>query len=168
SEPASFYGLDNLTVILDVNRLGQRGETMHGWDLDSYADKARAFGWHAIEVDGHDVEAIDRAYGEAPAQQGQPTVVVAKTLKGKGVKEVEDKGGWHGKALDHPEESIAELGGERNIVGDVAEPGGERKFCAAAPKPKRGEPHRFEVEGPLELPTWELGEEVATRRAYGD
>jgi transketolase len=155
-EHASFYGLDNLTVILDVNRLGQRGETMHGWDLDSYANKARAFGWHAVEVDGHDVEAIDRAYGEAAAQQGQPTLVVARTLKGKGVKEVEDKGGWHGKALDHPEESIAELGGERNIVVDV-------------PKPElKGEPHAFEVSGPLELPSWQHGEEVATRRAYGD
>jgi len=155
-EHASFYGLDNLTVILDVNRLGQRGETMHGWDLDSYANKARAFGWHAVEIDGHDVEAIDRAYGEAAAQQGQPTLVVAHTLKGKGVKEVEDKGGWHGKALDHPEESIAELGGERNIVVEV-------------PRPElEGEPHIFEVSGPLELPTWQHGEEVATRRAYGD
>jgi transketolase len=155
-EHASFNGLDNLTVILDVNRLGQRGETMHGWDLDSYANKARAFGWHAVEVDGHDVEAIDRAYGEAAAQQGQPTLVVARTLKGKGVKEVEDKGGWHGKALDHPEESIAELGGERNIVVDV-------------PKPEiTGEPHVFEVSGRLELPSWQHGEEVATRRAYGD
>src|SRR5215208_3465600 len=65
---AAFYGLDNLTAVIDVNHLGQRGETMHGWDLDSYANKARAFGWHAIEVDGHDVEAIDRAYREAAAQ----------------------------------------------------------------------------------------------------
>ena len=154
-EHASFYGLDNLTVILDVNRLGQRGETMHGWDLDSYANKARAFGWHAIEVDGHDVEAIDRAYGEAAAQQGQPTVVVARTLKGKGVKEVEDKPNWHGKALDHPDEAIAELGGERNITIEVAQP-------------DKAEPHRFEATGSLELPTWDLGEEVATRRAYGD
>jgi transketolase len=155
-EHASFYGLDNLTVILDVNRLGQRGETMHGWDLDSYAERARAFGWHAIEIDGHDVEAIDRAYAEAVATEGLPTVVVARTLKGKGVKEVEDKGGWHGKALDHPEEAIAELGGERNIVVEVAKP------------EIKGEPHRFEASGSLELPTWEIGEEVATRRAYGD
>jgi transketolase len=154
-EHAAFYRLDNLTTILDVNRLGQRGETMHGWDLDSYAERARAFGWHAIEIDGHDVEAIDRAYGEAAAEQGVPTLIVAHTLKGKGVKEVEDQPGWHGKALDHPDEAVGELGGERNIVVEVA-------------KPEGGEPHRFETGGPLELPAWKLGEEVATRRAYGD
>ncbi len=154
-EHAAFYGLDNLTAIIDVNRLGQRGETMHGWDLDSYADRAKAFGWHAIEIDGHDVDAIDRAFGDATAQQKQPTVIVARTVKGKGVKEVENKPGWHGKALDNPEQAIAELGGERNIVVDVA-------------KPEPGERHTFDVDGPLELPTWELGEEVATRLAYGD
>ena len=155
-EHAAFYGLDNLTAIIDVNKLGQRGETMHGWDLDSYANRAKAFGWHTIEIDGHDVGAIERAYGEAASMQGVPTVIVARTVKGKGVKAVEDKPGWHGKALDNPEEAIAELGGERNIVVDVAKPEIE------------GEPHRFEVSGTLELPTWELGEEVATRRAYGD
>src|SRR5213082_1404224 len=97
-EHAAFYELDNLVAILDVNRLGQRGETMHGWDLDSYANRAKAYGWHAIEIDGHDVEAVDRAYTEAQATSGQPTVIVAKTIKGKGVAEVADKPGWHGKA----------------------------------------------------------------------
>ncbi|HUK93737.1 MAG TPA: transketolase [Gaiellaceae bacterium] len=155
-EHAAFYELDNLVAIIDVNRLGQRGQTMHGWDLASYADRAKAFGWHVIELDGHDVEAIDRAYAEAIAIEGQPTVLIAKTLKGKGVKEVEDKLGWHGKALDDPEGAIAELGGVRNIVVDV-------------PKPDRSaEPHRFEATGELELPTWAEGQEVATRRAYGD
>ena len=154
-EHASFYGLDNLTAIIDVNRLGQRGETMHGWNLDSYADRARAFGWKAIEIDGHDVEAIDRAYAEAVATEGVPTVIVAKTIKGKGVKEVENKPNWHGKALDNPEQAIEELGGERNMVVEPAKPDYE------------GEPHVFES-GPLELPTWELGEEVATRLAYGE
>jgi transketolase len=154
-EHAAFYGLDNLVAIFDVNKLGQRGETMHGWDLDSYANRARAFGWHAIEIDGHDFEEIDRALGDAAAQQNQPTAIIAHTHKGKGVKAVEDKEGWHGKALDNPEAAIAELGGERNITIQVA-------------KPDNGEPHRFEATGSLELPTWDLGEEVATRRAYGD
>jgi transketolase len=154
-EHASYYQLDNLSAIVDVNRLGQRGETMHGWDLDSYADRARAFGWNAIEIDGHDVEAVDRAYAEAVATEDAPTVIVAKTLKGKGVKEVENKPNWHGKALDDPEQAIEELGGQRNIVVEVAKPELE------------GEPHRFE-ESPLELPSWELGEEVATRLAYGE
>jgi transketolase len=89
-EHAAYYELDNLIAIIDVNRLGQRGETMHGWDLDSYANRARAFGWHAIEIDGHDVDAIDAAYEEALGA-GKPAVVVARTIKGKGVKEVEDK-----------------------------------------------------------------------------
>jgi transketolase len=154
-EHGAYEKLDNLTAIIDVNRLGQRGETMHGWDLDSYAKRAEAFGWHAIEIDGHDVEAIDAAYTEAIATTGTPTVIVAKTIKGKGVQAVENKEGWHGKALDDPEAAIEELGGIRNIVLDVAKPDFE------------GKPHVFET-GPLELPTWELGEEVATRRAYGD
>jgi transketolase len=153
-EHAAYAKLDNLTAIIDVNRLGQRGETMHGWDLDSYANRARAFGWHAIEIDGHDVEAIDRAYTEAESIRDRPTVIVARTLKGKGVKAVEDKPGWHGKALDNPEQAIAELGGERNLRVQVH-----------APDP--GEPHRFET-GPLELPRYDVGSEVATRKAYGD
>src|SRR5215210_5673355 len=155
-EHASFYGLDNLTAIIDVNRFGQRGETMHGWDLESYADRARAFGWHAIEIDGHDVEAVDRAYTEALSKEGMPTVIVARTVKGKGVKAVEDQPGWHGKALDQADEAIAELGGERKILVDVANPESD------------AQPRRFETSGSPELPTWELGEEVATRRAYGD
>jgi len=154
-EHAAFYGLDNLTAIIDVNRLGQRGETMHGWDLDSYAKRAEAFGWHAIDVDGHDVEAIDRAYAEAAETTGKPTVVVARTIKGKGVKAVEDKNGFHGKALDDPDAAIAELGGDRNITVQVAKP----DFA-----PQR---RTFET-GPLELPRYEVGDEVATRKAYGD
>jgi transketolase len=154
-EHAAFSGLDNLTAIIDVNRLGQRGETMHGWDLDSYADRAKAFGWHAIEIDGHDLAAIDSAYEEATKTTGRPTVIVAKTIKGKGVKEVEDKPGWHGKALDDPDHAVEELGGVRsNITVEVA-------------KPKRAAPHEFETV-PLELPVYELEDEVATRKAYGE
>jgi transketolase len=153
-EHAAHYGLDNLTAIIDVNRLGQRGETMVGWDLDVYRDRAHAFGWETIEVDGHDVDAIDRAYTEAAGTMGKPTVVIARTIKGKGVKAVENQPGWHGKALDNPDEAIAELGGLRNIHVDVA-------------KPETAEAHTF-PSGELELPRYDLGEEVATRKAYGE
>ena len=153
-EHAAHYGLDNLTAILDVNRLGQRGETMAGWDLDVYADRARAFGWHAILVDGHDVDAVDAAYAEAVATNGKPTVVVARTLKGRGVDEVEDRNGFHGKPLEDAATAIAELGGERSIRVEVA-------------RPEPQEPRRLRG-GALELPRYEVGSEVATRKAYGD
>ena len=154
-EHAAFAGLDNLIAILDINRLGQRGETMHGWDLASYRRRVEAYGWAAIEVDGHDVEAIDRAYEEALSTDGRPTAIVARTIKGKGVKAVENKDGWHGKALDDPQSAIAELGGERNIVVQVHKPETD------------AQPHTFET-GALVLPTYEVGSEVATRKAYGD
>jgi transketolase len=151
---ASHYELDNLTAIFDVNRLGQRGPTMDEWHLERYRARAEAFGWHAIEIDGHDVEQIDTAYAEALGTSGRPTVVLARTIKGKGVKAVENQEGWHGKALDDPDAAIEELGGLRNIVIDVA-------------KPEAGEPQRFET-GALELPRYEVGSEVATRKAYGE
>jgi transketolase len=155
-EHAAYEGLDNLTAIIDVNRLGQRGETMHGWDLDSYVTRAEAFGWHAIAIDGHDVEAIDDAYTEAASTEGRPTVIVAKTIKGKGVKAVENVEGMHGKALDDPEEAIEELGGIRDLTVEVSKPDFE------------GEPHVFETTGSPEQPAYEVGAEVATRKAYGD
>ncbi len=153
-EHAWHYELDNLTAIFDVNRLGQRGPTMDQWQLDHYRARAEAFGWHAIEIDGHDVDAVDAAYTEAAATAGQPTVVIARTIKGKGVKAVENKEGWHGKPLDDPEAAIEELGGLRNIAVAVAKPGS-------------GEPHEFETGG-LELPRYEVGSKVATRKAYGE
>jgi transketolase len=151
-EHGAFYELDNLTAIIDVNRLGQRGETMHGWDLDYYSGRLEATGWKAIEVDGHDVEAIDAAYREAESTTGQPTAIVAKTIKGKGYSKVENENGWHGKAI--AEEAVEELGGIRNIVVDV-------------PKPDPAEPHSFKPET-VEWPAYEVGSKVATRRAYGD
>ncbi len=154
-EHAAHAGLDNLTAIIDVNRLGQRGETMHGWDLDSYLDRARAFGWHAIGIDGHDVTAIDAAYAEAVSTTGKPTVIVARTKKGRGVKAVEDQDDAHGKPVADRDDAIAELGGERDLTIEV-------------PKPESGDtPHTFET-GELELPSYELGESVATRKAYGE
>jgi transketolase len=153
-EHAAFAGLDNLTAIIDVNRLGQTRETMVGWDLDRYKARAEAFGWHPIAIDGHDVEAIDAAFREAVETTGRPTVIIAKTKKGKGVKAVEDQPGRHGKPLDDPEEAIEELGGERRLSVRLA-------------APEAGSPHSFDVPGG-ELPSWDLGEQVATRQAYGE
>jgi transketolase len=151
-EHAAFYELDNVTAIIDVNRLGQRGPTMHEWDLDYYANRLRSTGWHAIEIDGHDVEQIDAAYREAESATGKPTAIVAKTLKGKGYSKVEDQNGWHGKAI--AEEAVQELGGVRNIKVDV-------------PKPEAAERHRFEPKQ-VEWPRYEVGSKVATRKAYGE
>ena len=154
AEHAAFYELDNLTAVIDVNRLGQRGETMHGWDLSSYSKRLEANGWHTIEIDGHDVEQIDAAYREAEATTGRPTAVVARTIKGKGYSKVEDQGGWHGKAITDADEAIEELGGVRNLTVDV-------------PKPEGAESHRFEP-APQDWPTYEVGSKVATRKAYGE
>jgi len=155
-EAASFHALDNLTAIVDVNRLGQTGETMHGWDLDAYAGRARAFGWHAIEIDGHDLAAVDEAYREAAATHDRPTVILARTEKGHGVAAVADRNGFHGKPLADPDAAIAELGGVRHLTVAVARPEGA------------GAPHRFETKGPLQLPAYALGSKEATRKAYGD
>src|SRR6266508_4594837 len=130
---AGWEGLDNLVAVIDVNRLGQTRETMLGWDLDGYVRRIEAFGWNAIAIDGHDVDAIEAAYAQAEATEGRPTAIVARTKKGKGVKAVEDLPGKHGKPLEDPDEAIAELGGERELTVQVAEPPG-------------GTPHRFEIE----------------------
>ncbi len=153
-EHAAHFGLDNLTAIIDVNRLGQRGETMVGWDLDTYVARAEAFGWNAIALDGHDLEAIDAALGQAVATTGKPTVLVARTLKGKGVAAVENQNGYHGKPFDDPDAAIAELGGPTDVRIEIAKP--------EATVPERP------AAGTLELPRYELGTEVATRKAYGD
>ncbi|MGH3111800.1 MAG: transketolase [Gaiellaceae bacterium] len=154
-EHAAHYELDNLTAIVDVNRLGQRGETMVGWDTDVYVERAQAFGWHAIAIDGHDLEQIDGAYAEAVATAGKPTAIVAHTVKGKGVAAVENENGWHGKPLEDPEAAIEELGGERSIRIEVR-------------KPDPVDSGATRAAGTLELPRYEVGSEVATRKAYGD
>src|SRR5204862_240529 len=109
---------------------------------------------HAIEIDGHEVGAIDQAYGEAAAAD-RPVAIVARTIKGKGVKAVEDKPGWHGKALDNADAAIEELGGIRNITVQVARPERSGRTIEI----ERGRP---------ELPRYDVGDEVATRKAYGE
>lgn len=114
---ASHHGLDNVTAILDVNRLGQRGPTMLGWDVDAYARRAAAFGWETIVVDGHDIVAIDSAYRDA-VNATAPVLVVARTEKGHGVSFLADEEGWHGKALstEDAQRAIEELGGPTSMI----------------------------------------------------
>ena len=152
-ENASFHGADNLVAILDMNRLGQRGPTMLQWDGDTYAARAEAFGWRAITVDGHDVEAIDAAYREAETSD-RPVFLVARTEKGHGVSFLADEGGWHGKPLsaEDAERAIAELGGERTIR-------------ITPPKPEAGVTPPANG-APVVLP--EYHDAVATRKAFGE
>ncbi len=98
-DKASYYSLSSLVAMIDVNRLGQRGPTELEWNLAAYAARAEAFGAQVIEVDGHDLVAIDDALGAAAAGEGKPTVILARTIKGRGFSEVEDKLDWHGKPL---------------------------------------------------------------------
>jgi transketolase len=154
-DKASYYHLDNLVAIIDVNRLGQRGPTELGWDTDAYAARVEAFGARALVIDGHDLGEIDKALQAAPGS-GRPTVIIARTLKGKGFSEVEDKEGWHGTALppEMAERAIVELGGERDIV-------------VTGPLPEPGAPKVRDI-GTVTLPRYELGAKVATRKAFGE
>jgi transketolase len=157
-EHAGHEHLDNLTAVIDVNRLGQRGETRHGWDTEAYARRIGAFGWHTIEIDGHDVAAVDRAYGDALSTQGKPTAIIARTIKGKGVAAVQDAEGAHGKPVPDPEEAVAELGGVRNARVKVHAPEAASTPC----HPGGGNGSR------QELPRYERGGTVATRAAFGE
>ncbi len=122
---ASYYKLGNLIGIIDVNRLGQRGETMYGHDLEAYQSRIRSFGWHTVTVDGHSFSEIQAAFGEIREGTGQPTMIIAKTIKGKGVSFVEDKNGFHGKALseDDLKKALGELGRvDRSMRGQIRRP----------------------------------------------
>lgn len=157
-DKASYYKLNNITAILDMNRLGQRGETDLGWNGDAYAARAQAFGWHTIQIDGHDVSQIEAAYAEAAAPREQPTLIIAKTIKGRGVASIENKNGWHGKTLPpaEAEKAIAELGGQTNIIVAVAKP------APSSPQVREGTGVR------VSLPVYDKDKKVATRQAYGD
>jgi transketolase len=153
---ASYYKLDNLCAVIDVNRLGQSGPTMYEHDLKPYLERLHAFGWEVIEVDGHDLPAVRAAFVKARAARGRPVGIVARTLKGKGVSFLEDKEGWHGKPVKKGDElarAVAELG-DTSIALEV-EPRRYPTPTELAPMPPRVEP------------AYKPGQEVATREAYG-
>jgi transketolase len=160
-DKASYYKLSNLIAMVDINRLGQRGPTELSWDVDTYRRRASAFGAKVIVINGHDLAEIDRAMREADDMGGdQPTVILARTRKGRGFSEVEDKENWHGKPLppEMAERAVIELGGERHLVVRGPLP----QASARAPRARAG----GAVE--VKLPTYRVGQKVATRKAYGE
>ncbi len=152
---ASHYKLNNLIAIADINRLGQRGATMLGWNVQAYAKRFAAFGWRTFIVDGHNYTAITTVYRRALTKSTRPTIILAKTVKGKGVSFLENKNGWHGKALSKVQvaQVLDELGSAPRIRGVVAKPAGR------VPKPTKRRPAQ-----PLH---YTRGALVATRKAYG-
>jgi len=191
AEQASHSRLDNLKLIVDVNRLGQRGPTRHGWDTAAYAARFRAFGWHTLEIDGHDIAEIDRALAAAAAHTGAPSVILARTRKGRGVAAVEDAEGAHGLPVPDAEEAIRELGGVRDIQvsvqppasalalvtaepAEAAAPAAPARPSAAAARPsaKPARLHAVPRSGPAaapgQPPSYPLGSMIATRTAFGE
>jgi len=124
-ELAAWYKLNNLIGIVDVNRLGQRGETMYGHDLTVYKNRIAAFGWETIVIDGHHLPQVRTAFEQAARATDRPVMIIARTLKGKGVSFIEDKNGWHGKALkkDELKKALKELGPvNRELRGTIPQP----------------------------------------------
>ena len=154
---AAYYQLDNLIGVVDVNGIGQSQRTMYNFDVETYQRRFAAFGWHAVIVDGHNLEEVLAALDQAHATKDQPTMLIAKTFKGKGVSFLEDKLGWHGKPVkgDDLDKALSELGLNGN---------------AHAPHVAQPQPHGFSpacATGISPAPSYELGEKVATRVAYG-
>jgi transketolase len=152
--------LDSLCAIVDVNGLGQKGPSLWNHDIDAYVTRWQSFGWHVIAIDGHDMDAILLAFDEARSTKSKPTMIIARTIKGKGISFVEGKNGWHGKPLKKGEEAdgaIAEL--ESQIVPE--------ELPAAQPRPRSVPRPPAKAPAPLPPPSYALGDKVATREAFG-
>ncbi len=159
---AAHSNLDNLITLVDVNRLGQSQATMYGHDMESYRQRFASFGWHTQVIDGHSVEETLAALESAVAFQGQPSAIIARTLKGKGVSFMEDKEGWHGvpvPAGEKLERALQDIGEDSELEEPFQltppDGNGDGSFPAAA------------QEAPLEAPHYSPEDLVATRQAYG-
>lgn len=157
---SSYYNLDNLLAIIDVNRLGQSQETQLQHDIETYARRFEAFGWHAIPLDGHDIKSLLSAYTEAKNTKGKPTVIIAKTLKGRGIEGVEDKNGWHGKPVPVDKANVIEATLQSKDL-----------VAWKIPPPINDSPKVDLNIGANKLkapPNYKIGDKVATRQAYGN
>lgn len=154
---ASFYKLDNLIGILDVNRLGQSRETMYGYNIKAYKDRVSAFDWETILIDGHSFNEIMKAFQKAQQIKDKPVMIIAKTIKGKGISFLEDKEGWHGKALK-PEEFDKAL----NEMGEI-----NKSLKGQLVKPKTTKP-KLQLSERIKPVFYPIDKMMATRKAYGN
>jgi transketolase len=159
-----YHKLDNLCGIIDVNGLGQSRHTQFDHHLEELASRWNAFGWHTLTVDGHDVAALLHACAAARAAKNHPTMILARTVKGKGVAAVEGKEGWHGRAFKRGAEAdkaIAELKSQL-----VSTAGGAEKVSIPAPSSKSRSVPAPDL-SKMAAPSYKAGEQVATREAWG-
>jgi len=157
---ASYYKLDNLCVILDVNRLGQSDPAPLQHDMETYRRRVESFGLNAVVVDGHDVEELAKAFHEAANTKGKPTALIAKTYKGKNFPNIEDKEKWHGTPLGAQSEAVL-----KHLKGLIKNNG---PLQLAPQKPLKDDAPKVNLAVKLSSPpNYKLGEEVATRQAYG-
>ncbi len=155
-EIAAHYKLNNLVGIIDVNRLGQRGETMYGHNLKIYKEKVESFGWKAIVVDGHNLKDIDKAFSKAK-HSDKPVMIIAKTLKGKGVSFIEDQDNWHGKPLSGSEADQA-----YTEIGEI-----DLEYTGVVIEPERIDPQILKMPNTVDVAPFDTDDRLATRKAYG-
>ena len=165
AESATHFGIDNLVGITDVNRLGQSRPTIWQHDLGALARRWSGFGWHTLQIDGHDFTEILDALAEARATTGRPTMILAKTFKGRGVSFAEDKEGWHGKAFKAGDEADRAVGELEASLKAMA-PDAIAVLRASIPKPTIEDPAP-KPRPVIPPPAYKLGDLVATREAYG-
>lgn len=154
---ASYYKLDNLVALIDINRLGQTGQTMYGHNLKAYEKRFRAFGWKTVSIDGHSYDAITTAFQNAKRNKGAPFAILAKTIKGKGVSFLENKNGWHGKALNAEQLSLA--------LKELQAP--KQRFQDSFSRPKKIKLKKIAKKTAKQI-TYNPTQDVSTRRAYGN
>jgi len=162
ADVALLHKLDNLCGIIDVNGLGQSQDTQFGHQMDQIAARWSAFGWHTVVADGHDIPALQKAFAEARATKGRPSMVLARTLKGKGLAAIEGKSGWHGKALKKGEEAdaaVAEL--QKRMTGDA-----KLELTIEGPRSKSRPDARPDY-SKMPAPAYAKGDSIATREAWG-
>ncbi len=166
AQMASLERLDNLCATIDVNRLGQSEPTMLQHHMEIYQKRWEAFGWRAIIVDGHDIPALLDAYSGAATTKDRPTIVLAHTLKGKGLPDIEDKEHWHGKALNREQAQKAVHALEAQLV-DKSD--GWKPNLPASAAPAKGDRDESAASRNLPKAPYQLGgKEVATRKAFGE